>query len=60
MTYRNRNFTKRDYERANIVACVADAAPVTSDNRWEVASDDALKGLTQLYIENGVRYFGYL
>ena len=58
--FKNKNFTKRDYEATNIVACVAEAAPQTSDNRWQPADEAALNGLTQLWIENGVRFYGYL
>jgi hypothetical protein len=59
-TFRNTNFTRRDYEATNIVACVAETAPETPDNRWQPADDAVLVGLTQLWIERGVRYYGYL
>ena len=56
-TYRNTNFTKRDYEGTNIVACQAEQAP---GEAWELATEGILNGLTQLWIQGGVRYFGYL
>lgn len=60
MVYRNRNFTKRDYECSNVVACVADRAPVTPDCRWVEDDEGLLAGLTQLEIVAGVRFYGYL
>lgn len=59
-TFRNKNFVKRDYECTNVVACVADTAPETPDDRWVETDDSILAGLTQLWIERGVRYFGYM
>ncbi len=56
-TFRNARFTKRDYECTNIVACQADAAP--GDN-WTECDASVLDGLMQLYIQAGVRYFGFL
>jgi hypothetical protein len=56
-TYRNVHFTRRDYETTNVVACQAEVAP----NANYVACDDTiLRGLTKLWIERGVQYFGYL
>lgn len=59
--FKNKHFTKRDYERTNKVYCVAAEAP---NANW-VATDDTeidieLQGMTQLYIEGGVKYFGWL
>jgi hypothetical protein len=56
-TYRNINFARRNYECTNIVACVADAAP---GENWQECDETILRGLTQLWIEKGVRYFGWL
>lgn len=56
-TFRNTRFTKRDYECTNVVACEAEAAP---DARWEECSPDVLAGLTHLWTERGVRFYGYL
>jgi hypothetical protein len=54
----NTKFTKRDYEATNIVACMAEKAP---NANW-VPSDRAetLQGLTHLWTEAGVQYYGYL
>ena len=57
MIYKNRNFTKRDYEATNIVACIADNAP--NENYIE-ADETILNNLTPLYRENGAQYWGYL
>lgn len=59
-TFKNKNFTKRNYECTNVVACVADEAPVTPDNRWQPAAESTLNGLEQLYVQAGVRYYGYM
>lgn len=56
-TFRNKNFTERDYECTNLVACRAETAPA---GNWEECEDSVLFGLTQLYIQAGVRYFGWL
>lgn len=56
-TYRNKNHTKRDYETTNVVACVSESAPGPA---WELADATILDGLTQLWIQAGVRYYGYL
>lgn len=63
--YRNRYFTKRDYECTNVVACEADERPQTPDDRWVSTTGRLqLEGLDHLYTEtqNGktVRYYGYL
>lgn len=57
-TYINKHFTKRNYECTNIVACVAEANPDAA--KWEVADASVLAGLTQLWTERGVRFYGYL
>jgi hypothetical protein len=63
-TYRNTNFTKRDYESTNIVACQTEGNPSVNGDRqrieWMPATEGVLNGLTALYICDGVRYFGYL
>lgn len=56
-TFKNVNFTKRNYECTNIVACVAEQAP---NANYAPADEAILENLTQLWIENGVRYYGYL
>jgi len=56
--YKNKNFTKRDYECTNVVACMAEKNP--NEQHYTKGSDADLNGLTQLWIEGGVRYYGYL
>lgn len=56
--FKNKFFTKRDYECTNVVACVADQNPDPS--KWEAADESTLQGLTPLWIERGVRVYGYL
>jgi hypothetical protein len=54
----NQNFKKRDYECTNIVACVAEKAP--DENYVPTDKPQALQGLTRLWIQGGVEYYGYL
>ena len=56
-TYRNTRFTCRDYECTNVVACVSDTPP--NDN-WIECDASTLDGLMMLWIQNGVRYYGWL
>ena len=56
-TYRNTKFTTRDHECTNIVACVAAAAPTSF---WDAADESILLGLTKLYTQAGVTYYGHL
>jgi len=56
-TYKNINFVKRNYECSNVVACKAEKRPNES---YVLADESILNGLTQLWMENGIRYFGYL
>lgn len=56
-TYRNTKFTTRNYDCTNVVACVADSAPAA---HWEVCDDSILCGLTKLYLQAGVAYYGHL
>jgi hypothetical protein len=60
--FRNRNYSQRDYECTNIIACVAATAP---SEIWEPCDSAALNGLTHLetrYTEEGQSYrvFGHL
>lgn len=57
-TFRNTAFTRRDYECTNIVACQTESAP--AGQHWEECDESILDGLDQLWIESGVRYFGYM
>lgn len=56
-TFKNIHFTKRNYECTNIVACVGEQAP---DENYVQADPRILEGLQQLWIQNNVRFFGYL
>lgn len=58
LTFRNKNYTKRNYECTNVICCQAEKKPETGD--WQQCEDHEIKGLTQLFIQAGVRYFGYL
>ena len=55
-TFKNKNFTKRDYECTNVVACVAETAQ--NDNYVE-ADPAIIEHLAKLWIENGVQFYGY-
>lgn len=58
--YRNPNF-KRDYECTNIVALeVVDNKIAEIPNNYVHCDENYLKGLTPLYVQGGVRYWGYL
>jgi len=61
--FKNKNFTKRNYDCTNIVACeIVEEGAKVPDN-YE-AADEAfgayVRNLTPLWIESGVRYYGYL
>ncbi len=55
--FKNKSFTKRNYDCTNIVACMAENAP---DENYEPVQAVILNRLTHLYTQNGVRYFGFL
>lgn len=60
--FRNKNFTKRDYEATNVVACQAEFAP---DANWVLTTHEELNAMLRspvqpLWIERGVQYYGYL
>ena len=62
--FKNKNFTKRDYEATNIVACeiVKEGGKIRPE--WNTcylpADESTLAGLTALWIENGIQYWGWL
>ena len=60
-TYRNKYFTKRNYECQNLVACVAESAPVTADGRWVLDVDGSVnvRALDHLYTQAGATYYGH-
>ena len=55
-TFKNTQYKNRDFDCSNIVFCQAEKAP--SENWIEV--DESENNLNQLYMQDGVRYFGYL
>ena len=58
-TFKNKNFTKRDYEATNVVYCIAEKAP--SDEWIETSVNEIYNSkCNQLYRENDVVYFGWL
>lgn len=61
-TFINTNWTERDYEVTNIVACIADEAP--APHFKESNGDELPSGIDMLYIEHQnskrVEYWGYL
>jgi hypothetical protein len=56
-TFKNKNFTKRNYECTNVVFCQAETAP---DANWVECNENEIGNCQQLWLQNGVRYFGYL
>lgn len=59
-TYKNVNFTKRNYECTNIVFCQTDRQ--TDSTKWVVCDEKEIAklGCSQLYIQGEVRFFGFL
>ena len=59
--YRNRKFKRRDYECINVVACQPiDSGMAIIPEGYDPCPSDILVGLTPLWIQGGVRYYGYL
>ena len=59
--YLNRAFKKRDYECTQIVACQPlDSGTAIIPEGYDPAPASILIGLTPLWTQGGVRYFGYL
>ncbi|QCW19979.1 hypothetical protein [Flavobacterium phage FPSV-D2] len=58
-TFKNKNFTKRDYECTNIVFCQCEIAP---NENWIECDENEIQKLkcSQLYTQAGVKYYGYL
>lgn len=56
-TFKNKNYSKRNYECTNVIACQSETAP--NENYIE-CNESELNGLTQLHTIDGVRYYGYL
>lgn len=58
-TYKNKKFTKRDYDTTNVVFCQSIEPPDENWDKCHVREIDLLR-CTQLYIQAGIKYFGYL
>ena len=56
-TFKNRNYTKRDYECTNIVCCESETAP--NDN-WIECDKSELTKLSRLHREGETIYYGYM
>lgn len=56
-TFKNTSWKTRDYECTNIVACQAPAAP---KGTWVECDESVITGMTALWREGDVRYFGWL
>ena len=58
-TFKNTNFTKRNYECTNLVFCQAEKAPGAN---WVECSETEIESAKciQLYKEGGATYFGYM
>jgi hypothetical protein len=58
-TFKNINFTKRDYDCTNIVFCQAENAP---DVNWVECEEMSIKlaKCNQLYTSDNVTYFGFI
>jgi hypothetical protein len=57
--WKNADFTGRDYESTNIVACIHEGAP-KDGLRWVPGNETSLRGLIMLHRQAGVEYWGYL
>ncbi len=57
LTFRNKNFTKRNYECSNIAAC---QAPFSPGPQWEEVDEDFIANMQALWRAGDVRYFGWL
>ena len=59
-TFKNNNFTKRDYEATNIVFVQCESNPDSS--KWTEVDQSQLDATTcnHLYTQDGIRYFGWM
>jgi hypothetical protein len=65
-TFKNKYFTKRNYECTNVVFAQSETTPthdtngnLITDGRWVECREDE-NTCNQLFISGGVRYFGYM
>ena len=65
-TYRNANFTKRNYDCTNIVCCEAESieqARAASPNaNWVLCDEGEItsRNMSHLWTQGGVRFFGWM
>ena len=64
--FRNKYYTKRNYDCTNIVCCTSATMPthdtngnLITDGRWVESRIEEMEG-NHLFTSGGVRYFGYL
>jgi hypothetical protein len=57
-TFKNTRFTTRTAECTNVVFCQGESPPENYVEVDEIELD--LSGCEQLYIQNGIKFFGYL
>jgi len=57
-TFKNMKFVERDYETTNVVYAKGDVAP--EGNYWAETNEEVPSNMTQLYIQAGVHYYGWL
>jgi len=61
MIYMNKHFKKRDYEATNIVACETLGKELPDMENYRLAlAGMVLSHLSPLFIENNIRYYGFL
>lgn len=57
-TYKNKNFTKRDYECINVVFAVGETAPRGA--QWVETSEEIPASMCMIERVAGVAYYGWL
>lgn len=59
-TFKNKSFIKRNYETTNVIFCQNETNP--NPNIWEEVDEIEIElcGAYQLWIENDIRFFGFL
>ncbi len=61
MIYRNKHYRGRNYECTNVIACEPiDDGAMPDRTNWVYDPSYPIDKLTALYVENGIRYYGYL
>lgn len=59
LIFKNKHWTKRDYDCTNIVFCTGKEAP---NENWDLSTKEHAADLrvNHLYTQNDIKYFGYL